>query len=240
MNPPLIKWYNESNQTEITNWDAGVVDAGFYSRPEDPTQPDSSEFPSTFLIWNNRGGTENISDATNVKITTLSLVRYPDTGEIDPNQSYLPTGPVAGSDTERQAEVEVIFFDSTKLSNAGQWGTYNVSNQWVGWDPAQQKWGIYNQDGSFVGWAAPGAIGWRKIYGDNRCPVVVASGIVTRTTPAGGQETKYDILSGALNTGNAVTDKTNYSKIKMRLYVKPNASAGRVEFVVRVSYQYDT
>lgn len=58
MAAPIISWYKADNVTQVTTWDLGVVDAGTVSTD------------STFLIWNNRGGSGAVSDMTNCTITT--------------------------------------------------------------------------------------------------------------------------------------------------------------------------
>lgn len=57
---PLVSWYKETNgdDEQLTSWDIGVVDASQAS----PV--------STFLIWNNRKGTENVPDMQNAVIMT--------------------------------------------------------------------------------------------------------------------------------------------------------------------------
>jgi hypothetical protein len=257
MNPPIIRWYPDaqsgSSVSEVSNWDAGVVDAGSYSRPEDPTISDGAvnpSLPSTFTIWNNRhdsalnpsGNSVAVLTAKNIKMTTLSLVRDGG-GSIDISQSYLPSGPVAaaveGSGSgQRQATVQVIFFDTTKKSGAGQWGGYNSSNEWVGWDPDEadplKKWKIYNQAGTFLRQAGVNELGWRDIYGDTRAKAVVASGSY------GSPESLVDSLSGEINTASISTNKSNYTRVRLRLRVHPLASAGKVEWFSRISYTYDT
>ncbi|MCG8500580.1 MAG: hypothetical protein MJB12_09265 [Firmicutes bacterium] len=206
LEPPKVKWYNEANTLEQTEWNVGVVDAGSYSRPDDPNASDDPTYPSTFLIWNNRydagsnpaASTTDVSDMTNVSVTTLSLVRDAN-GNIDPNLSYQPAGPVAG---QQEAVVEVIFYDSSKQGGAGEWGTYDETD--TVWQPNT----------------------WREVGGNNKSPVVAYSGA-------------KGIIAGTANSANLTTDKANYAKTKMRLYVKPNATAGRVEWITRVSYQYE-
>lgn len=58
MAAPVISWYNAGNTAQITSWDIGTVDAGSVSND------------TTFLIWNNRGGSEAVSDMLNCAITT--------------------------------------------------------------------------------------------------------------------------------------------------------------------------
>lgn len=55
---PIVSWYFPDNETPISQWDIGVIDAG-------TTSPEQ-----TILIWNNRGGTEDVSDMQECKITT--------------------------------------------------------------------------------------------------------------------------------------------------------------------------
>lgn len=58
MPAPIIAWYDQTNTTQLTSLDFGVVDAGAVSNP------------IRVLIWNNRGGTTAVSDATNCVVTT--------------------------------------------------------------------------------------------------------------------------------------------------------------------------
>lgn len=58
MPKPVIYWYDATNTTQLTRWDIGTVDAGSTSKE------------TTFLIWNNRGGTTALSDIHDCTITT--------------------------------------------------------------------------------------------------------------------------------------------------------------------------
>jgi len=55
---PIVSWYEADNETVLSKWDIGTVDAGQTSAEK------------TILIWNNRGGTEDVSDMQECKITT--------------------------------------------------------------------------------------------------------------------------------------------------------------------------
>lgn len=55
---PVVSWYEADGETPISRWDIGTIDAG-------NTSPEK-----TLLIWNNRGGTEDVSDMQECKITT--------------------------------------------------------------------------------------------------------------------------------------------------------------------------
>jgi len=81
------------------------------------------------------------------------------------------------------------------------------------------EWGYYNAGGSWV------PEEWATIEGGTKIDVVSASGV-------------KNIISGAVNDG-LIADSTNYSKIKMRLVVNPDAQAGQVEWYTRISYNYD-
>ena len=61
MASPIVSWYNFDNTTQVTQWQIGTVDAGTVS--EDVT----------FLIWNNRGGSSDVSDMINCTITTKDV-----------------------------------------------------------------------------------------------------------------------------------------------------------------------
>lgn len=69
MAAPIVSWYDASNTTQQTSWDIGTVDAGSVSAD------------AQFLIWNNRGGTTDVSDMTNCTITTKDSSGG-DTGEL--------------------------------------------------------------------------------------------------------------------------------------------------------------
>lgn len=58
MSAPIVSWYEADNENVISKWDIGVVDAG---------QPSAEK---TILIWNNRGGTEDVAHMQDARITT--------------------------------------------------------------------------------------------------------------------------------------------------------------------------
>lgn len=58
MPAPIVSWYDSENESELTQWDIGTIDAGTVS---DET---------TVLIWNNRNGDEDVSKMENCTITT--------------------------------------------------------------------------------------------------------------------------------------------------------------------------
>lgn len=59
---PIVSWTETDGQTEATKWQMGKVDAG------------ASSAEQTYLIWNNRGGKEDLSDMQDVQITTTDGV----------------------------------------------------------------------------------------------------------------------------------------------------------------------
>lgn len=46
------------------------------------------------------------------------------------------------------------------------------------------------------------------------------------------------IISGAVNTGDMEKDLANFSEIRLKLYAKSAAPAGSLNFITRISYQY--
>lgn len=60
---PLITWWNETNDAQLTSWPIGVIKSGEYSAEKE------------LLIWNNRGGdgTTVIPDVINCVLTTKDL-----------------------------------------------------------------------------------------------------------------------------------------------------------------------
>lgn len=172
--PPIVQWWDEAETAQQSQWDAGVVDAG------------SDSLPTVFHVWNNRGGSSAVSDMINVDLTVR---------DINGQTTDLR---VAG---QSEAIVYAQFFDSSKLSGAGQWGAHNEDTS---------VW-----EGDY----------WRALRHDDACPVVSCS----------GEQRK---ILGQANSGNFNTDKGNYAKIKLKLYAKPTAGAGPVEWLTRISYQY--
>jgi len=73
MASPLVQWYDVTNTTQKTEWQIGVVDAG------------SVSVDTTFLIWNNRGASTDVSDMTNCTITTKDVLGS-NTGEVVVNK----------------------------------------------------------------------------------------------------------------------------------------------------------
>lgn len=73
MAAPQIQWFNVDNTSQQTEWQIGTVDASSVS-PE-----------TTFLIWNNRGGAEPLSNMTNCSITTKDILGG-NTGEVVEDQ----------------------------------------------------------------------------------------------------------------------------------------------------------
>jgi hypothetical protein len=141
---PIVTWYNgeayktetdvtvPENTQEMSSWNAGIVDAGSASRSADLSDPDPEYYPCTFLVWNNRAGSSQVSSMQSVQISTLSLVRNPTTNEIDTNLSYKPEGPIAGpsSSYDKRGHVEVIFYDATQNNGQGDWGIYGQDGSW--------------------------------------------------------------------------------------------------------------
>lgn len=73
MAAPQVQWFSQDNVTQLTKWEIGTIDAGSTS----PTL--------TVLIWNNRGGTADLSTMTNCSITTKDSAGG-DTGELVTNK----------------------------------------------------------------------------------------------------------------------------------------------------------
>lgn len=59
---PIVSWTETDGTTKVSKWQMGKVNAG------------ESSAEKTFLIWNNCGGTEDVSDMQDVQITTTDGV----------------------------------------------------------------------------------------------------------------------------------------------------------------------
>lgn len=58
---PIISWWNRDNTQQLTLWDIGVVDAGTESNH------------LGVLIWNNRGGDEDVANIVEADLTTRAM-----------------------------------------------------------------------------------------------------------------------------------------------------------------------
>ncbi|MGG1263863.1 hypothetical protein [Brevibacillus laterosporus] len=162
MPAPAVSWYKRDNVTSLPVWEIGTIDAG-------------STSPSLgVLIWNNRGGTADLSTMTNCTITTKDSAGG-DTGEL-------------------------------------------VLNTWIE-----------------VKVDSMGETGFTKI-----------GGIVTKVIQAGGNTNNSggafspnnkEIL-GVLNDGSTTNSKGNFAEVTLQATVPATATAGNVNFLTRVAYQY--
>ncbi|MBD8498877.1 hypothetical protein [Paenibacillus arenosi] len=73
MSAPFVQWYDGNNTKQQTEWPIGVVDAGTVS------------VGTTFMIWNNRQQSSDVSDMTNCTITTKDILGS-NTGEVVTNR----------------------------------------------------------------------------------------------------------------------------------------------------------
>ena len=155
MAAPIVSWYDGENDSQETSWDLGVVDAG------------STSAEKTFLIWNNRNGSEAVSDMTNCFVTTKDSAGG-NTGELV-------------EDTWIQVQVDSM--DESSFTSIG--------------------------------------------------------GETTKEIEAGGAATTGNqTIAGDANNGSATEDDDNFCEATFRADVDPLASAGTVDFLLRVSYQY--
>ncbi|MMZ60866.1 hypothetical protein D1872_229850 [compost metagenome] len=101
---PLVTWYDSTNATQKTEWQIGTVDAGSVSSD------------TTFIIWNNRGGTTARADMTNCTITTKDSLGG-NTGEVILNKWV-----EARVDTLKETTFTPIGGNTNKLIQAGGLG----------------------------------------------------------------------------------------------------------------------
>lgn len=123
MAAPVVYWYNSTNTEQQTSWSIGVVDAGSVSAD------------TTFLIWNNRAGTEAVSDMTNCSITTKDSLGG-DTGEIILNKwieakvdslSETLYTPIGGSTSKSIQASGLTSADAGKIKGTANDGTLTAS-----------------------------------------------------------------------------------------------------------------
>ncbi|GCD11787.1 hypothetical protein [Clostridium tagluense] len=166
---PVVTWYNNTNTTNVTNWNLGVVDAD-----NDPTLTETQ-----FVIWNNRGGNVAVKSMEQCTITTKDSA-----GGLN-----LPLV----KETWVQARCDSMgetMFDSTTLIGA----TFDATGG--NWKPKEH---VIRAEDSAVG---------------------------------------TGVIAGNINTGTLTTiaDKQNFSKVTLRMKIPPSATAGNVDFLVRVYY----
>lgn len=162
MPAPAVSWYKTDNVTALPKWDIGTIDAG-------------STSPSLgVLIWNNRGGTSDLSTMTNCTITTKDSGGN-DTGELVQNTWI---------------EVRVDSMSDTSFTKIG--------------------------------------------------------GLVTKVIQAGGNTTNSNgthspnnkEILGVINDGSSTNSKGNFAQVTLQANVPATATAGNVNFLTRVAYQY--
>ncbi|WP_120464725.1 hypothetical protein [Paenibacillus aceti] len=162
MPTPQVSWYKTDNVTPLPKWDIGTIDAG------------STSPPLGVMIWNNRGGTADLSTMTNCTITTKDSAGG-DTGELV---------------IDKWIEVRVDSMAETGFTKVG--------------------------------------------------------GIVTKAIQAGGNTTNSqgtfspnakEIL-GVANDGSVANSKGNLAQVTLQATVPATATAGNVNFLTRVAYQY--
>ncbi|GIP32598.1 hypothetical protein [Paenibacillus sp. J2TS4] len=153
MGQPQVSWYNVSNTSQITNWQIGTVDAG------------NTSDDTTFLIWNNRGGTEDIADMTDCTITT--------------------------KDESGGNEGEII------------------SNKWIR----------------------------VRVDSMNENSFTPVGGEVTKTIKAGGTA-PAGTIKGTKNDGTKTNALNNFCQVTLHAQPHVTATAGNVNFLLRVSYTY--
>lgn len=105
--PPKVQWMEESSDGTQMNiasiWDAGIVQAGDESDPKE------------FYIWNNRGGTSDVADMINTKISVRDA-----------------TGGYSDGDITKQERATVLcqMWDQSKSGGEGQWGSFTTQGTW--------------------------------------------------------------------------------------------------------------
>ncbi|NGQ95329.1 hypothetical protein G3578_09195 [Brevibacillus sp. SYP-B805] len=162
MPAPAVSWYKTDNVTALPKWEIGTIDAG------------STSPALGVLIWNNRGGTSDLSTMTNCTITTKDSAGG-DTGEL-------------------------------------------VTNTWIE-----------------VRVDSMGETGFTKI-GGSVTKAIQAGGNTVNATGTYSPNTK-EIL-GVANDGSIANSKGNFAQVTLQANVPATATAGNVNFLTRVAYQY--
>jgi hypothetical protein len=153
MAQPQLSWWNLNNDTQRTSWNIGTVDAG------------SASSQDVFLIWNNRGGSTDLSDCLECTITTKDIAGG-NTGELV---------------TEKWIQVRVDTM---------------------------------------------GEVNFTAIGGD-----------VTKAVKAGGNA-PAGVIKGTANDGTKANSVENFAQVTLYAQPSATATAGNVDFLLRLSYTY--
>ncbi|ALS22325.1 hypothetical protein [Paenibacillus naphthalenovorans] len=153
MAQPQVSWWNSINAAQITDWAIGQVDAG-------STSPDT-----TFLIWNNRGGSTGVSDMTSCTITTKDSGGN-DTGEL-------------------------------------------VTNKWI----------------------------HVRVDTMSESTFTPIGGTTTKSIKAGGSA-PAGTIKGTANDGTTANATENFAQVTLHAVPLATATAGNVDFLLRVAYTY--
>nr|WP_278429932.1 hypothetical protein [Brevibacillus laterosporus] len=135
MPAPAVSWYKTDNVTQLTKWEIGTIDAGSIS-------------PALgVLIWNNRGGTADVSTMTDCTITTKDSAGG-DTGDL-----VIGTWIEVRVDSMKESNFSKIGGPVTKAIQPGgnttnPTGTYSPNNQEI--LGVQNDGSTVNSKGNFV------------------------------------------------------------------------------------------
>lgn len=154
------------------------------------------------------------------------------------------------------------------MAVALSWYKQNNVDQWSNWDAKTVDAGTISQNDVFLIWnnrngssaisnaedctfttldGAGGTTGElvTKKWVEARCDTmgetgdasfVAVGGTITRPIKGGGTNSA-GVISGAANTGQ-LTDANNYAILTLRMHPDPLATAGNVNFLLRITYTY--
>ncbi|MBU7316163.1 hypothetical protein [Paenibacillus oleatilyticus] len=161
MASPIFQWMDISNTTQVTSIPFGQIDAG-------NTSPDT-----TVLIWNNRGGTSAVADATNCSITTKDV-----------------SGGNGGTDASNITN-EVVFKKFVEV----------------------------------------------RVDTMSETTFTPVGGVTTKAIKAGGSA-PAGTIKGSINDGTKTNAKDNFAQVTTHIKIDPLATAGNVDFLMRIAYQH--
>lgn len=170
MDKPTVTWYTQDNTEQVLSHDFEVVDAGTISQPVG------------FLIWNNRGGNEDVSDMTHCSFETKDR---------------------GGGLTGELVENNWIEVHSVQLDELDEDG--NPIFFPVGTD----------ESGEALGHMVGAVLGVDDDTGE----------------PMG-------IIRGGANDGTKQNAPDNFAEVLVRAHIPELASAGAVDFRLRIFYRY--
>lgn len=236
MAQPVISWYDSTHTNQVaTPFDFGVIDAGDWS----------SVF--TFNIWNNKGGSSDVSKMEDCTITTRDMSGG--VGDAVGNEVQVVSGNWFHAQVDSLGENDLTESTSRigkdfskpigttgttkhkKSFNATVWAASTSYTVGQVVKPATDNGFIY--ECTTAGTSGASAPVWATTEGSTvNDGTVVWNAIKINHTPAVQQ------ILGIQNNGTPANSGGNFVTVTLQAEIPLSANAGRQDFKLRISYRY--